>query len=119
MRLVQFYRSARRLGVFGSTLWAGVRGGTRWGNAILVSPVIAVALAALALAACTTRPGPQAATPAPPQPELPAKVRASEIVGRWGYAAYHKPEDRTRTEANARGAMQATVRDRPGHQPAG
>ncbi len=37
------------------------------------------------------------------EPELPAKVRASEIVGRWGYAAYHKPEDRARTEKNARG----------------
>jgi hypothetical protein len=34
---------------------------------------------------------------------MPAKVRAAEIVGRWGYAAYHKPEDRTRTEKNARG----------------
>jgi hypothetical protein len=60
---------------------------------------------ALALAACSTSPSPQvAATPsALPQPEIPAKVRASEIVGRWGYAAYHKPEDRARTETNARG----------------
>ena len=30
-------------------------------------------------------------------------MRASEIVGRWGYSAYHKPEDRARVEANARG----------------
>jgi hypothetical protein len=30
-------------------------------------------------------------------------VRASEVIGRWGYAAYHKPEDRARTEANAKG----------------
>ena len=30
-------------------------------------------------------------------------MRASEVIGRWGYAAYHKPEDRARTEANARG----------------
>ena len=66
--------------------------------------MVAVALAALALGACTTRPGPQDATAAaPPQPEIPAKVRPSEIVGRWGYAAYHKAEDRARTEANARG----------------
>ncbi|HEY6993848.1 MAG TPA: hypothetical protein VH397_09065 [Xanthobacteraceae bacterium] len=67
--------------------------------------IVAVALSALALGACTTTPGPQAdATPAgPPQPEIPAKVRPSEIVGRWGYAAYHKAEDRARTEANARG----------------
>ena len=46
----------------------------------------------------------QEVTPAAlPQPEIPARVRAAEIVGRWGYAAYHKPEDRARTEANARG----------------
>src|SRR4029079_4241617 len=38
-----------------------------------------------------------------PQPELPARVRASEVVGRWGYAGYHKPQDRAPTEANARG----------------
>jgi hypothetical protein len=36
-------------------------------------------------------------------PELPSTIRADEIVGRWGYAAYHKPEDRARTEAAARG----------------
>ncbi|MDQ8726789.1 hypothetical protein [Bradyrhizobium sp. LHD-71] len=34
--------------------------------------------------------------------ELPASIRADEIVGRWGLAAYHKPEDRARTEAAAR-----------------
>jgi len=59
-------------------------------------------LALSALQACTTT-GPQAEAPAPPQPELPSKVRPSEIVGRWGYAAYHKPEDRPRTETAARG----------------
>ncbi|ETR78514.1 hypothetical protein X566_13220 [Afipia sp. P52-10] len=45
-------------------------------------------------------------SPPPPDPppvaELPASIRAEEIVGRWGLAAYHKPEDRARTEANAR-----------------
>jgi hypothetical protein len=65
----------------------------------------ALALCAFLLASCSTTPTMQA-DPTPvalPAPELPAKVRASEIVGRWGYAAYHKPEDRPRTEANARG----------------
>jgi hypothetical protein len=64
-----------------------------------------VAAACSALAACTTTPSPYAdvAPAAPPQPELPAKVRASEIIGRWGYASYHEAKDRTRTEANARG----------------
>ena len=46
--------------------------------------------------------------PAPVQepalaPELPSTIRPDEIIGRWGYAAYHKPEDRARTEAAARG----------------
>jgi hypothetical protein len=66
-------------------------------------PVVAIALSALGLTACSTTPSPQVEAAAPPQPELPSKVRPSEIVGRWGYAAYHKPEDRARTEANARG----------------
>jgi hypothetical protein len=74
------------------------------GKRNLASPVTALALAALALAACATRPSPEAdATPAALSPEIPARVRSSEMVGRWGYAAYHKPEDRSRTEANARG----------------
>jgi hypothetical protein len=67
-------------------------------------PALALACAAAALGACTTTPQQQETSPvALPAPELPARVRASEIIGRWGYAAYHKPEDRARTEANARG----------------
>src|ERR671934_1230566 len=62
-----------------------------------------IALSALAAAGCSTTQGPQVAASGPPEPEIPARVRATEIVGRWGYAAYHKPEDRARTEANARG----------------
>jgi hypothetical protein len=70
------------------------------GNLKLGWPALVLAMSALQ--ACQTA-GPQAEAPPPPQPELPSKVRPSEIVGRWGYAAYHKPEDRARTEANARG----------------
>ena len=36
-------------------------------------------------------------------PELPASIRADEIVGRWGLASYQNPNDRARTEAAARG----------------
>jgi len=64
---------------------------------------LAAAVSALAVSACSTTPSPQVAASAPPEPEMPARVRPTEIVGRWGYAAYHKPEDRARTEANARG----------------
>ena len=38
-----------------------------------------------------------------PVPEIPASIRASEVIGRWGYASFHDPKDRARTEANARG----------------
>src|SRR5438132_11005858 len=74
------------------------------GNLTFGWPAVALALSAVALAGCTTAPPQSEPTPvALPQPEIPARVRASEIVGRWGYAAFHKPEDRARTEANARG----------------
>src|SRR5258707_4575397 len=72
-------------------------------NSSFGSSLVAVALSALAVSACSTTPSPQVAASAPPEPEMPARVRPTEIVGRWGYADYHKPEDRTRTEANARG----------------
>jgi hypothetical protein len=74
------------------------------GNLDVRRPAVAAALAALALAGCaTSSPQPDPTPVSVPTPEIPAKVRASEIVGRWGYAAYHKPEDRVRTEKNARG----------------
>jgi hypothetical protein len=34
--------------------------------------------------------------------EMPASIRPEEIVGRWGYGAYHNDADRVRTEAAAR-----------------
>jgi hypothetical protein len=44
---------------------------------------------------------------APPEPqlapEMPATIRADEIVGRWGLASFQNPNDRARTEAAARG----------------
>jgi hypothetical protein len=67
---------------------------------------VAAALAAFALGACSTTPSTTvdpAAPVAAPAPEMPARVRAAEIVGRYGYAAYHDAKDRNRTEANARG----------------
>ena len=73
------------------------------GNPTFGWPVVALALSAAALVGCTTAPQQETTPVALPAPEIPARVRASEIIGRWGYAAYHKPEDRARTEANARG----------------
>jgi hypothetical protein len=35
-------------------------------------------------------------------PEVPATIRAEELVGRWGLASFHKPDDQRRTEAAAK-----------------
>jgi hypothetical protein len=44
-----------------------------------------------------------AAAPEPAMvPEMPATIRADEIVGRWGLASFQNPNDRARTEAAAR-----------------
>jgi hypothetical protein len=40
---------------------------------------------------------------APVEREMPASIRADEIVGRWGLASYQNPNDRARTEVAARG----------------
>jgi hypothetical protein len=37
-----------------------------------------------------------------PAPEIPASIRADEIVGRWGVGSFTNPADRGRTEAAAR-----------------
>lgn len=47
--------------------------------------------------------GTQTVSEAPPAPEMPASIRAEEIVGRYGLASYQNPNDRARTEAAARG----------------
>jgi hypothetical protein len=49
----------------------------------------------------SSQPEPAVAQPQP-VPEIPASIRASEVIGRWGYASFHDPKDRVRTEANAR-----------------
>lgn len=72
-----------------------------------LSPTLAT-LAALLLAGCASSmsigPGPEAtAVPTPASAPLPASIPAQDLVGRWGLAAYHKEDDRARTEAAARG----------------
>jgi hypothetical protein len=64
-----------------------------------------VVLGALLGACSTFGPGPQppvAEQEPPPEREIPATVRADELVGRWGLASYTKPDDRRRTEAAAK-----------------
>src|SRR5579872_7436056 len=65
--------------------------------------VLMLTLLALGLAGCATS-GPQ--QPMQPQepaavPLLPPAFPPQDIVGRWGLAAYHRDEDRERTEAAA------------------
>jgi hypothetical protein len=64
-----------------------------------------LALSGLVLAGCETpRFGGESVAPQPaPAPELPASINPNEIVGRWGLASYHRPDDRARTETQARG----------------
>jgi len=67
---------------------------------------IASALAIL-LAACSSMSLPSFSSSPSEQepgvgPEMPATLRADEIVGRWGLASFQNPNDRARTEAAAR-----------------
>ena len=65
---------------------------------------VGVAAAAFVLSACATNPPPEALPPAAAvAPEMPSSIRPEEMVGRWGYGAYHNEADRARTEAAARG----------------
>ncbi|CCD95707.1 conserved exported hypothetical protein [Bradyrhizobium sp. ORS 375] len=65
---------------------------------------IASALTML-LGACTgfslSPSSPMQQTEAPIEPEVPATIRAEDLVGKWGLAAYNNPNDRARTEKMA------------------
>ena len=63
--------------------------------------ILALAVLAVALAGCATTPSPTEPPPPAVTPTLPPAFPPQDIVGRWGLAAYHKDEDRARTEAAA------------------
>jgi hypothetical protein len=63
--------------------------------------VLVLALLALGLAGCATTQTEQPPPPPTLTPALPPAFPPQDIVGRWGLAAYHKDEDRPRTEAAA------------------
>jgi len=54
---------------------------------------------ALSVAACTTTPS---EPPAPARPQYTSPIAPERLVGRWGLAAYHRPDDAGRTEAQAK-----------------
>jgi hypothetical protein len=69
---------------------------------------ILASLAAMLLTGCASQTFSLGGTSEPPPAApaatlLPASIPAADLVGRWGLAAYHKDEDRPRTEAAARG----------------
>jgi len=82
----------------------------RSGNARSAMSLAVVSMLSVFLAGCeTTNLGgmfgsstPTAAPEPGVAPEMPATIRADEIVGRWGLASYQDPKDRARTEAMAR-----------------
>jgi hypothetical protein len=69
-----------------------------------VSPSVSlVLLSALLLAGCASSRDSQVETPVvAPVPVLPPAYSSAELVGRYGLAAFHKPEDQARTENAAR-----------------
>jgi hypothetical protein len=71
-----------------------------------VAARVAAFAAVATLAACTanTPPLEQTAVQAPmAQPAVPSQYRPEEVVGRWGYGAFHNEGDFARTSSAARG----------------
>ena len=73
----------------------------------LANLAIASALTVL-LAACSSMSLPSLSSSSAPvtepgeAPEMPATIRSDEIVGRWGLASFQNPNDRARTEVQAK-----------------
>jgi hypothetical protein len=85
-----------------------------WGNAMVrscnaravanlgVASALAIFLGACGSMSLPSLSGPTAEPESAAVPEMPATIRADEIVGRWGLASYQNPADRARTEAAAK-----------------
>ena len=73
-------------------------------------PALSALAGGLLLAACASQ-GPNSTMEMAPASSalIPPKIRAEEITGRWGLAAYHKEPDRARTEAAARNQCKQPV----------
>ncbi len=84
----------------------GIRSSRYFG---LLSALSALA-GGLLLSACASQ-GPNTTMASAPAaaPDIPPRIRAEEITGRWGLAAYHKEPDRPRTEAAARNQCKQPV----------
>ena len=71
------------------------------------------ALVLLALGGCAGNEGFSASTAAVPT-AIPPAIPAQALVGRWGLGAYHREEDRGRTETAARGSCSRPYEIAPG-----
>jgi hypothetical protein len=78
-------------------------------NAHMVARLAAVSALTIFLGACGSMSLPSLSSNSSPPPtepgvapEMPATIRADEIVGRWGLASFQNPADRVRTEKMAR-----------------
>ena len=90
-----------------------IAGGTAMigsGNARNVANLAIASALTIFLAGCSSMSLPSLSSSSSPEPvepgvapEMPATIRADEIVGRWGLASFQNPNDRARTEAAARG----------------
>ncbi|BAF86424.1 MULTISPECIES: hypothetical protein [Azorhizobium] len=78
-----------------------VRADVASGKRRSLGAIAAVTCAGLLLAACATTEAPPPPPP-PGPPQYTSPIPASSLVGRYGLAAYHRPEDAGRTEAQAR-----------------
>ncbi len=94
--------------------WVGARiylgenmigsGGARTAANLGIAAMLALFLGAcgsMSLPSFSSSSPPPAPEPAP-IPEMPASIRADELVGKWGLASYQNPNDRARTEAAAK-----------------
>src|SRR5258707_14515117 len=79
------------------------------GNARKIANLAIASALTIFLGACSSMSLPSLSSSSSPEPiepgvapEMPATIRADEIVGRWGLASYQNPNDRARTEAAAR-----------------
>lgn len=68
------------------------------------APMLLIAALLAGCASLSPSPPPPPAEPPPPPvtPTLPPSFPAQELIGRWGYAAYHRTDDRARTEVAAK-----------------
>jgi hypothetical protein len=76
------------------------------GHARAITNLAVISALAILLGACSSfslgNSSPTAAAPEPGvEPEMPATIRADELVGKWGLASFQNPADRARTEKQA------------------